>query len=270
MDLTDDTRMRQDPRHKIILSVDLGKQQDFTALTISEAKPEVRKNTRGKSYTAMVVNVRDIQRLPLGTDYDDIAKHIHEVFWDDRLWLFWEGKWRSPTLLVDAGGVGDAVADTLAKTMGLRHIRYRLVRGTAATNRRSARDYTIPRTVMFQQLYAAFTTNRIKVDPRLKLAKALISELKGLQVERNEETGYERVTHREGEHDDMAICVASTNWWVNLPKPRPARFLGPDHPAVAKLLGFPQEKRHISTEENPQRAAPLPMRMPTGRRWSAS
>jgi hypothetical protein len=239
MDLADERRYRQDPRHKIVLSVDLGKQQDFTALTISEAKTEVRKNTRGKPYTAMVVNVRDIQRMPLGTDYDDIARHIHQVFWDERLWLFWQGKWRSPTLLVDAGGVGDAVADTLAKTMGLGHIRYRLVRGTTATNRHTPRDYTVPRTVMFQQLYAAFTTNRIKVDPRLKLAKGLISELKGLQVERNEETGYERVTHREGEHDDMAICVASTNWWANLPQPGRTRFLGAEHPTTKKLLGYP-------------------------------
>ena len=239
MDLTDDKRFREDPRHKIILSVDLGKQQDFTALTISEAKPEVRKNTRGKPYTAMVVNVWDIQRMPLGTAYDDIARHIHQIFWDERLWLFWKGKWRSPTLLVDAGGVGDAVADTLAKTMGLRHIRYRLVRGTAATNKHTPRDYTVPRTVMFQQLYAAFTTDRIKVDPRLKLAKGLIGELKGLQVERNEESGYERVTHREGAHDDMAICVASTNWWANLPLPGRTRFLGADHPTVKKLLGYP-------------------------------
>jgi hypothetical protein len=239
MDLADERRYRQDSRHKIVLSVDLGKQQDFTALTISEAKPEPRKNTRGKPYTAMVVNVRDIQRMPLGTDYDDIARHIHQVFWDERLWLYWQGKWRSPTLLVDAGGVGDAVADTLAKTMGLRHIRYRLVRGTAATNKHTSRDYTVPRTVMFQQLYAAFTTDRIKVDPRLKLAKGLISELKGLQVERNEETGYERVTHREGEHDDMAICVASTNWWANLPQPGRTRFLGAEHPTTKKLLGYP-------------------------------
>jgi hypothetical protein len=237
MDLTDTRRHREDPRHRIILSVDLGKQQDFTALTISEAKPEVRKNTRGKSYTAMLVNVRDIQRLPLGTDYDDIAHHIHQVFWDDRLWLFWQEKWRSPTLLVDAGGVGDAVADTLAKAMGLRHIRYRLVRGTTATNRHTARDYTVPRTVMFQQLYAAFTTNRIKVDPRLNLAMALIAELKGLQVERNEETGYEKVVHREGEHDDMAICVASTNWWANLPLPQGTRAYYADGTVVDSIHG---------------------------------
>ncbi len=145
-----------------------------------------------------------------------------------------------------------------------------LVRGTAATNKRSSRDYTVPRTVMFQQLYAAFTSDRIRVDPRLTLAKALISELKGLQVERNEETGYERVVHREGEHDDMAICVASTNWWANLPQPGRTRFLGPDHPTVKKLLGFPQERRHVSTQESPPRAAPVRMRTPTGKRWSAS
>jgi hypothetical protein len=89
---------------------------------------------------------------------------------------------------------------------------------------------------MFQQLYAAFTANRIKVDPRLRLAKGLIAELKGLQVERNEETGYERVTHREGEHDDMAICVASTNWWANLPQPGRTRFIN-DERTIAKLMG---------------------------------
>jgi hypothetical protein len=209
MDLTDDSRMRQDPRHKIILSVDLGKQQDFTAL-----------------------------------------------------------KWRSPTLLVDAGGVGDAVADTLSKTMGLKHIRYRLVRGTAATNKHTSRDYTVPRTVMFQQLYAAFTTNRIKVDPRLRLAKGLIAELKGLQVERNEETGYEKVTHREGEHDDMAICVASTNWWANLPLPGRTRLLGPHHRAVAKLLGYPAQKPDAASE-NPPKKTPASIRMPGRKRWSA-
>jgi hypothetical protein len=36
------------------------------------------------------------------------------------------------------------------------------------------------------------------------VAKALITELRNLRPEANEETGYVRVVHREGEHDDMA------------------------------------------------------------------
>jgi hypothetical protein len=239
MDLLNPQNYKRDPRHEIILSVDLGKQQDFTAWTVSEAMPEARKNTRGGNISVMVVSVRDIQRLPLGTDYDEVAQRVHDTFWDDRLWLFGHpaGRRIGPTLLVDAGGVGDAVADTLRKNLGVPHIRYRLVRGTAETRRRSRTDYTIPRTVMFQQLYAAFTSDRIRVDPRLRLVKDLIAELKGLQVERNEETGYERVTHREGAHDDMAICVASTNWWASLRRSRPIRLIN-DERTAARLMGF--------------------------------
>ena len=51
------------------------------------------------------------------------------------------------------------------------------------------------------------------------MAKALIAELRNLRPEANEETGYVRVVHREGEHDDMAICLAATNWWANRPQP---------------------------------------------------
>jgi hypothetical protein len=65
----------------------------------------------------------------------------------------------------------------------------------------------------------------------------LIAELRGLQVERNEETGYERVVHREGEHDDMAICVASTNWWANLPLPRGTRAHYADGTIIDSIHG---------------------------------
>jgi hypothetical protein len=120
-DLMDLRRYRDDERHKIILSVDLGKQQDYTAFTISEVLPETRTNKRNKRTEVRVVNVRDIQRLELGTSYADVAQVIHDLFWDDRLWLL-DGKSKrriAPTLLVDAGGVGDAVCDDLARNLGV-------------------------------------------------------------------------------------------------------------------------------------------------------
>src|SRR5215212_11927784 len=63
VDLTDLRRYRDDPRHRIVLSVDLGKFQDFTAFTISEIKPESYTNVKGNTVSAMFVHVRDIQRL---------------------------------------------------------------------------------------------------------------------------------------------------------------------------------------------------------------
>jgi hypothetical protein len=214
--LNDLSRYQQDKHHSIIMSVDLGKQQDYTAFTICEVIPEVSQNRRNQRVVDKVLHVRDIQRLALGTTYDRVAEVIHDLIWDERLWLF-NGDTNQkvwPTLLVDCGGVGDAVADDLSRNLGLKFIRYRLVRGTAQTHK-AHNNYTVPRTIMFEQLYAAFAGHRISIDPRLKHAKTLLGELENLRPEANEETGYVRVVHREGEHDDLAICIASTNWWAN-------------------------------------------------------
>jgi hypothetical protein len=93
---------------------------------------------------------------------------------------------------------------------------------------------------MFEMLYAAFTEGRIRITPKLKLSAALIAELRNLQLEANEETGYVRVVHREGEHDDMAICLAATNWWANRPKGQPLRAITDDVTAM-RLMGYPPE-----------------------------
>jgi hypothetical protein len=232
-------RFRDNAYHRIILSVDLGKRQDHTAYLVTETKRELRKNKRQKNIAVTISTVRDLQRLPLDTDYDVVAQEIHRVFWDDRLWLRHDqsGKHIAPTLLVDAGGVGDAVCDDLRKDLGMPFIRYRLVRGTAAENRHGRLDYTVPRTVMFQQLYAAFHSQRIRIDRRLENAKALLGELKGLQVESNEETGYVKVVHREGQHDDLAISLAAANWWANRPLPQGVRYIGVDGSVVDSVHG---------------------------------
>jgi len=232
-------RFRENLYHRIILSVDLGKRQDHTAFVVTETKRELRKNKRQKNIAVIISTVRDIQRLPLDTDYGVVAQEIHSTFWDDRLWLRHDqsGTLIAPTLLVDAGGVGDAVCDDLRKDLGMPFIRYRLVRGTAAENRHGRLDYTVPRTIMFQQLYAAFHSERVQIDRRLENAKVLLGELKGLQVERNEETGYVKVVHREGTHDDLAIGLAAANWWANRRLPQGVRFIAADGSVVDSIHG---------------------------------
>jgi len=72
---------------------------------------------------------------------------------------------------------------------------------------------------MFSMLDGAFGSNQVIIDPRLDLAKELMDELKNLQLEQDAETGNIRVTHREGQHDDLSICLAATNWWASEPRP---------------------------------------------------
>ncbi len=221
MGSVDSLRYRENKRHEIILSVDLGKARDFTAFAVCEAKRKVIRNLAGRDKSAMTLEVLNIRRLPLGTDYTLVAQAIHDLYHDKRLWM---QEMRNhavvrPELLVDAGGVGDPVCDDLEKHMGLRPIRYKLVRGTSRTIRHKAYNWTVPRSYMFSMLDGAFGSDRITIDPRLDLAKELVDELANLQLEQDQETGNVRVTHREGSHDDLSICLAAANWWASEPRP---------------------------------------------------
>ena len=240
--LADLSRYRDDKAHEVILSVDLGEWQDFSAFTVSEVVPERRKNKRGQPYTVKVVNVRGITRLPLNTDYNIVAQRIHETFWDERLQLIDSNTKRAvlPTLLVDYGGPGPGVAANLSRILGKPFIRYQLVGGTTKTHKKGRYDYTVPRTTMFQHLYGAFHDDRIRIDPRLNLAQTLIQELERLEVQRSEETGNIKVIHRQTEHDDLAICVAATNWWANLSKGQPLRLIN-DEVTAMRLMGYPPQ-----------------------------
>jgi hypothetical protein len=208
--------------HRLNLSVDLAKTIDKMTFTVSEVKPIFRESVSGKRIRLMSFYVHNIRRLEPDRDfktYADIAKIVHDVYHDKRLWLVKaSGKEIEPQLLVDAGGVGEAVCDDLEVYMYLRPVRYKLVWGTAHVQQYSLYDWTVPRPLVFQTLDAAFGDERVAIRSDLKLAKDLIAELAGLKEERNEETGNVRIVHREGRHDDMAICLASTVWWTMQPK----------------------------------------------------
>jgi hypothetical protein len=208
--------------HRMVLSVDLAKSIDKTAFTVTEVKPVFRQSAGGQRIRLASFYVHNITRLEPGRDFEtyaDIARIIHKTYHDKRIWLVKaNGREVEPQLLVDAGGVGDAVCDDLETYMKLRPVRYKLTRGTSHVHQYSLYNWTVPRPLLFQMADSAFGDDRIAIRPDLKLAKDLIGEFKGLKEDRNEETGNVRVVHREGEHDDMAICLASTVWWTMQPK----------------------------------------------------
>lgn len=240
LDLTDPTKYRSDKRPRMIVSFDLGKRQDYTAYTISEVKPEMFTNLSGRRGEERFIDVLDVQRIELDTDYDVVAQAIHDLVHDKRLWLIDDGTQRPvlPTLLIDVGGVGDSTYDFIRKLHGIRGgITYVLTGGTAEVYKKGNR-YSVPRTAMFNDLYAFVSNKRIRVNPRLKLAKALIEELRSLQPVMSEETGRVQIVHRSAEspHDDLAICAAATAWWALRPLKQPLRMVQ-NEATVRKLMG---------------------------------
>jgi len=272
MDITKLERHRENRRHYIVLSIDLGKMQDFTAWAIVEAKPEARKTTRRRRIIVPTLTIRDIVRLELGTPYDQIQDLIHKTFWDPRLWLIHPqtGRGIPPQLVIDSGGVGDSFFDTLVANLDLRQnaIGYKLVRGTSEVNYQSRNRFTVPRTVLFQKLDAAFANKQIIIDPRLGLAEVLTNELTNLKTEGNEDTGYIRVVHREGEHDDLSICVGAANFLAHMPEKKKDRAKIMDSSGSAEIDPYTgtfkregQDLRRRRLEEQAKRAG-IPARGP--------
>jgi hypothetical protein len=219
VNLEDTKRYRDNPLHAIVFSIDLGRQEDFTAWCVAEMRPQSRRTTRGKRYLAMSVAVRDLVRLPIGTPYDEIQQIIHDEFWSPEWWLIDQksGRHLPPQMVIDSGGPGWPVVDNLARGLDLgRHIiSYALTKGSANPRWISPQRFTVPRSTVFQQLYAAASNELVGVDPRLNHATTLIGELKNLRREPSSEEGYERIVHRSGEHDDLAIATGTAIYLAN-------------------------------------------------------
>ena len=78
-----------------VIGLDLGKQSDPSALSVVFAD--------GHDHARL--NLVHLERYPLGTPYTSVADRVSALVQDPRL--------SSPELVVDAGGVGGAVADIL-------------------------------------------------------------------------------------------------------------------------------------------------------------
>src|SRR5215203_2627028 len=85
--LANELRYRENKRHEIILSVDLGKAQDFSAFVVCEVKPVREGSLSGEERHAMQLEVLNLRRLPLGTSYPEVAREIYNLYHDRRLWL---------------------------------------------------------------------------------------------------------------------------------------------------------------------------------------
>jgi hypothetical protein len=159
VNLEDTKRHRDNPLHAIIFSIDLGRQEDFTAWCMAEMRPISRRTTRGKRYITMGLTVRDLVRVPIGTPYDEIQQIIHDEFWSPEWWLIdgKSGRHLPPQMVIDSGGPGWPVVDNLARGLDLeRHlISYALTKGSATPRWISPQRFTVPRSTVFQGLYAA-------------------------------------------------------------------------------------------------------------------
>lgn len=186
--------VRQTPitEHSWIVGLDLGRQNDYTALTAVEqtrppgvdARYDVRQilRTRGKPYPAVVDAVGEFLTLP------DL---------------------RGATLVCDATGVGLAVVDMFVQA-GLRPIAVTITGGLDVV--RVPDGYHVPKRELVTTTEVLLQQGRLHIAANLPHTRTLTEELASFEVHISQ-AGHDTYSARVGEHDDLVLAVALACWF---------------------------------------------------------
>lgn len=177
------------------LGVDLGQREDYTAFA-----------ALSHDLNTDMFQIIGLKRLDLGTPYPNVIKEIEKV-------LIKLGK--ETRLVVDVTGVGRPIVDELF-ARGLRPIAISIHGGDSVTSQKTRYlEYKVPKRDLISNLQVLVQNNMIKINPRLKNAKLLASELRNVRIKINPKTAHDSYgAWREGEHDDLVLAVAVAAWYA--------------------------------------------------------
>lgn len=204
--------------------LDLGQQQDYTALTVIEKRriipPDVastlphdldRSISRDKYYDRYGVNryvVRHIQRWPLGTAYPDIVADVREMLERPEV----QGDtW--PTLALDRTGVGAGISDMFMYARMRRTAILPVTIHGGAKETHSGGSYNCPKRELVFGAVARLQKRELLISPKLAHASTLVEELRAFRLKVNINSGHDSYeAWREKDHDDLVLALCISLW----------------------------------------------------------
>ncbi|OIQ84061.1 hypothetical protein GALL_341410 [mine drainage metagenome] len=193
-----------------ILGVDFGQRSDRTALAGVEVVPceDVDVDADGLVTTARkpYLDVRYLHRLPLNMAYPDQCAFIANLV---------EGtpELARAEVVVDATGVGVAVADSLREVMRRGFKELSITGGAQATQ--DGNRISVPKRDLVSRLAVAMQSRRLRVSPGLPEAAALFDELGNFGVNISD-TGSDSYGARTG-HDDLVLATSYAVYLADQP-----------------------------------------------------
>lgn len=217
-----------------IISCDIGQAADYTAIIVLEAEhsepvrhrtetvypeydPDDWTGERSRPYSYKVAvyrladgteteerpgciyRVRSIERLPLGTPYQEIARTLRNLDKDYR-----------STVVIDATGVGRPVVE-MARRAGVSCYSLTITGGESVTE--DHQDIRVPKRDLVTTAQLILQNRRLKAPKELPLAETLIKELRSFRMKINLQTGHESFeAWRERDHDDIVLALCMGLW----------------------------------------------------------
>jgi len=225
-----------------IVSVDLGKTQDYTAIVCLEvvriATGKTRRNRKGaivEEYRAEY-HVRHIDRPPLRTSYADIVARVSGLLGSKEL------RDSDVEFIVDGTGVGNAVVE-MFRGAGMSPAEIVITSGLDAKRDDDGR-YHVPKRDLAGVLQVLLPSGRLRVATGLELTKTLEKELRTFRVKQRA-TGASYESARDGDHDDIVLAVAMACWYAEHSCGRFSRWFQATDPKVGSVAWNEEQKRQI-------------------------
>ncbi len=182
-----------------VVGLDLGKHHDYSALAVVQAA----RTSTPAGYPATCLQVRHLERYPLGTHYSTIA---------DRVAALMSRLEKTATLVVDATGVGSAAVDML-RERGVGFVGVSIHGGTTTTQ--TDDGYSVPKLALVAALETAMQQNALQISASLPLAGVLLGELRGFRRKQSRRNGHVRFEHNKAsDHDDLLLSLCLACWGV--------------------------------------------------------
>jgi len=183
----------------VVLGVDIGQKRDPTAICVAEVDS---REVGGRTETHFLI--RHLERLPLGTQYPKVADRVAGI----------TGRVRgrtgeSPTVYVDATGVGLPVVDLLRERLhGGRVVAAYFTYGDRRTE--TVEDgqvrVSLGKAFLVSRLQALLQCGRLHL-PRTGEAQALTEELLNYEIRVDENAHEKYGAFKVGTHDDLVTAL---------------------------------------------------------------
>jgi len=195
-----------------LVGLDLGQVKDYSAIAVLSRSQEQRETDRGVEWGPTTYQVGYLSRVR-GVPYTEIVEKVQTLLQRREFRTVgegWSAEPKSPTLVVDATGVGRPVVDML-RAAKLKPVAITITGGDTVGG---SGMLTVPKRDLVSTVQVLLQGERIKVAAALKDQPLLTRELLNFQVRIDPLTTHDSYgAWREGAHDDLVLAVALACWY---------------------------------------------------------
>jgi hypothetical protein len=174
------------------LGLDLGQKRDYSALVVVE---RVDRRWAFQPPEFEKIDVRYIERMPLGTPYPTVVERVRDIVQSD-------GLYRDCALAVDATGVGAPVVDMLrAARLGCEVMAVTITGGGKENPGAPGKVASVPKRDLMAGVEVLLENGQLRIGRGLRESSRLIRELVSMRTGKN-----------STEHDDLVIALSLACW----------------------------------------------------------